>query len=166
MVHPRLRVSGEKNKFENNIELLELTQICLLSFLKVLTIFSASNYYGSDSNLGAFIQLTTRRVVGSTSVESKISIAEPVEEGVISEGDFSKYSPSKSTGTSGVAAETSIAYSRIVKEADSEVEATTGARHVIETLLLPRLITFRTGVSTRRTLSGRRYVCIVTDISL
>ncbi|BHF71961.1 hypothetical protein SprV_0401502300 [Sparganum proliferum] len=49
----------------------------------VLTIFSASNYYGQNSNMGAFLHLTSRRFYEVTpaakSPERKVTILAPVE---------------------------------------------------------------------------------------
>ncbi|VDD79170.1 unnamed protein product [Mesocestoides corti] len=107
---------------------------------KVLTVFSASDYYGPNSNLGAFVQLSSQRVVSAAQVEAKISIAEPAEETI------RDLPPFQQQGKVRTAYDTSsIIFTRIIKQADNREDSGTGQKHITETLIIPRVVTFRAG---------------------
>ncbi|KAM7536140.1 hypothetical protein Aperf_G00000094997 [Anoplocephala perfoliata] len=103
-------------------------------FQKVLTVFSASNYYGPDSNLGAFIQISSKRIVGTPKAETRISIVEPVE------CEIDELNNIDATSFSNVPAP--IIYTRIRQQPKNEE---TRRKQIVETHLVPRVVTFRAG---------------------
>lgn len=114
--------------------------------------FSASNYYGMDSNLGAFIQLSSRRVVGTARAETRISIMEPVK---CELNDLpTVQAPAMGDESPIIAASTNISaritYTRVMTPPENEEETESRHRQIVETLLMPRLVTFRAGRSNKQ----------------
>lgn len=109
-----------------------------------MTVFSASNYYGPNSNLGAFIQISSKRVIGTPKAETRISIAEPVE----CEIDDLPTAQAPGMGSMDAASCSNISapiiYTRIRKQPNKEENK---QKQIVETNLVPRVVTFRAGRS-------------------